>query len=114
MNIEELARVLAAPDGKPAEIVVPGPGEVTCGYTSDLLSDVMANASPACALITIQAHRNTVAVASLIGISAIVICNAREVPDEMSGAARDEGIAVLRCAETQFEVSGRLWTALRA
>jgi hypothetical protein len=34
-------------------------------YTSDLLSDVMANAHDSDLLITIQAHNNTVAVASL-------------------------------------------------
>ncbi|MDR2028056.1 MAG: hypothetical protein LBP93_00815, partial [Treponema sp.] len=35
-------------------------------YTSDLLSDVMANAKEGGALITIQAHKNTVAVATLV------------------------------------------------
>ena len=82
-------------------------------YTSDLLSDVMANAKDGGALITIQAHRNTVAVASLVNIAVIVICNSRPLPDDMLEAAKEEGIAVMRSAENQFIVSGKLWELLR-
>ena len=84
------------------------------GYTSDLLSDVMANAGEDSVLVTIQAHRNTIAVASLAGIRAIVICNGREVPADMVEAAVDEGIAIFRTSMTQFEVSGRLHATLHA
>ncbi|MCL2800549.1 MAG: hypothetical protein FWD28_02150 [Treponema sp.] len=83
--------------------------EVTGAYTSDLLSDVMAHAKDGGALITIQAHKNTVAVASLVNISVIVICNSRPLPDDMLEAAKDEGIAVIRVKENQFNVSGKLW-----
>ncbi|HET7839782.1 MAG TPA: hypothetical protein VFL04_08475 [Rectinemataceae bacterium] len=82
-------------------------------YTSDLLSDVMANAGSGAALVTIQAHRNTIAVASLTGIAAVVVCNGREPPGDMLEAAREEGIAVFSTGQSQFEVSGRLWDALR-
>jgi hypothetical protein len=88
---------------------------LTGAYTSDLLSDVMANAKEGGALITIQAHKNTVAVATLVNITAIILCNNRPLQDnDMLEAARDEGIAVLRTAENQFTVSGRLWAALQA
>ena len=87
--------------------------EMEGGYTSDLLSDVMAHAKAKEVLITIQAHRNTVAVAGLVGAPAIVICNGRPVPEDMIEAAKDEGIAVLRTDLNQYEVSGRLWKALR-
>jgi hypothetical protein len=83
--------------------------EVCGAYTSDLLSDVMAYAKDGGALITIQAHKNTVAVATLVNISVIVICNSRPLPDDMLGAAKDEGIAVIRTKENQFTVSGKLW-----
>ena len=83
--------------------------KVTGAYTSDLLSDVMAHAKDGGALITIQAHRNTVAVASLVNISVIVICNSRPLPEDMLEAAKDEGIAVIRTKENQFTVSGRIW-----
>jgi len=82
-------------------------------YTSDLLSDVMANAKEGGALITIQAHKNTVAVATLVNISVIILCNNRPVQDnDMLDAAKDEGIAVIRTKENQFTVSGKLYAAI--
>jgi hypothetical protein len=81
-------------------------------YTSDLLSDVMAHAREGGALITIQAHKNTVAVATLVNVSVIIICNSRPLPEDMLEAAKDEGIAVIRTAENQYTVSGRLYGLL--
>jgi predicted transcriptional regulator len=82
-------------------------------YTSDLLSDVMANAKEGGALITIQAHKNTVAVATLVNITAILVCNSRPLPEDMLEAAKNEGIAVLLTKENQFTVSGKLYGLLR-
>jgi ACT domain-containing protein len=81
-------------------------------YTSDLLSDVMANAKEGGALITIQAHKNTVAVATLVNVSVIFVCNSRPIPEDMIQAARDEGIAIYRTAENQYAVSGKLYALL--
>lgn len=86
--------------------------EISGAYTSDLLSDVMANAHSDSVLVTIQAHKNTVAVASLLGIAAILVCNGRPVPADMLDSAAAEGIAILRGEGSQFELSGRLWVAL--
>jgi len=87
---------------------------LTSAYTSDLLSDVMANAKEGGALITIQAHKNTVAVATLVNISVIILCNNRPVQDnDMLEAAKDEGIAVIRTKENQFTVSGKLYAAIQ-
>ncbi len=82
--------------------------EITAGYTSDLLSDVMGNAEENSVLITIQAHKNTVAVSSLAGVAAIIICSRRPCPDDMLAAAAAEGLAVFRTAENQFETSARI------
>jgi hypothetical protein len=86
--------------------------ELQSGYTSDLLSDVMARAGQDAVLITIQAHKNSVAVATLVGIRAIVLCNDRPILDDMLEAARNEGIGVFRTGKNQFEVSGLLYTDL--
>jgi hypothetical protein len=96
------------------EYVVGSPDcEISGGYTSDLLSDVMAHAEDGDALITIQAHNNTVAVASHVGAPAIIICNARPIPEQMTNAAREHGIVICRTRLNQFQVSGRLYAALR-
>lgn len=90
------------------------PKEIRGSYTSDLLSDVMSRAKDGYVLITIQAHKNTVAVASMLGLCAVVLCNGRPVPQDMIEAAREEGILLFSTEETQFEASGRLYAALKA
>ncbi len=86
--------------------------EVGGAYTSDLLSDVMGNAQEGQVLITIQAHKNTVAVASLVGAAGILVCNNRPLADDMVAAARDEGIPILVSNESQFVISGKLYRLL--
>jgi hypothetical protein len=85
---------------------------IECAYTSNLLSDVMAHAKEGGALITIQAHKNTVAVATLVNVTVIIICNSRPIPDDMTEAAKNEGIALIRTTENQFTVSGILYRLL--
>ena len=87
--------------------------ELKGAYTSDLLSDVLANAKQqGGALITIQAHRNTVAVATVANISAIIVCNSRPIPEDMLASAKEQGIAILLTKENQFTVSGKLYKLL--
>ena len=86
--------------------------EIKAGYTGDLLSDVMANAPSDSVLVTIQAHKNTIAVATLAGIKAIVICNKRKVPEDMAETAEKEGIAIYATHKDQFTVSAEINTYL--
>jgi hypothetical protein len=81
-------------------------------YTSDLLSDVMGNAQDECVIITIQAHKNTIAVATLKDSPAVIICNNRTIPQEMIDAAKDECIGIFRSDKNQFEISGILYSAM--
>ncbi len=81
---------------------------IKSGYTSDLLSDVLANADDESALITIQAHKNTIAVASITGTTAILVCNDRPIPDDMITAAEESGVALFVTAMNQFETSVHL------
>lgn len=86
--------------------------DVTGAYTSDLLSDVMGNALEGDVLITIQAHKNTVAVANLGALPAIILCNGRTAPEDMREAAEQEGIAIFTTSMNQFITSHRLALAL--
>lgn len=86
--------------------------EVKEAYTSDLLSDVMGNAPEESVLITIQAHKNTIAVASLAGINAVILCNNRKAPEDMLPAAEKECIAILQTEMNQFEASVAVAKAL--
>jgi len=82
--------------------------EVVNGYTSDLLSDVMANAHEGSILITIQAHKNTIAVAHLISASAILICNNRSIPEDMEASAAKEKVALLKTKDNQYTASYKI------
>ncbi|MFO7937257.1 MAG: iron-sulfur binding hydrogenase [Kiritimatiellia bacterium] len=82
--------------------------QVSRAYTSDLLSDVMGHCPEDSILITIQNHRNTVAVSTLVGARAIVIAHNRDVPDDMKKLAAGEGVALLRSDDDQFTLSCRI------
>ncbi|WP_428770262.1 hypothetical protein V1L52_00115 [Treponema sp. HNW] len=86
--------------------------EVITAYAGDLLSDVMGNAGDEAVLITIQAHKNTIAVGSLKDSPAIIICNNRPAADDMLEAAKDEGIALFVSDKNQFEIAGKLYALL--
>jgi hypothetical protein len=104
MKAREVAQLLDA------EMLCGSPdAECSGGYSSDLLSDVMANAEEGSALITIQSHANTVAVASHVDLPLIVICNDRPVPEEMLEAARENDIAICRTSNDQFTTAGLLY-----
>ena len=77
----------------------------TCVYCGDLLSDIMGHAGEDCALVTIQNHLNTIAVCTLAGIEAIVICHNRPIPEDMKVAAEREGVAIVTTPLSQFAAS---------
>jgi len=79
--------------------------EILAGYTSDLLSDVMAHVEEGSVLITIQAHKNTVAVAALTGVAAVIFCNNRPVTDDVLIAAGKASIAIFRTPHNQYMTS---------
>lgn len=102
-----LQDVIAA-GGLESVLVPDGHVEVTGAYTSDLLSDVVAHCPEGAVLVTVQNHKNSVAVCTLVGAPAIVVVHSREIPQDMLDVARREGVALLRTSEDQFNVSCRL------
>ena len=87
--------------------------ELAGGYTSDLLSDVMANLQEGQVLITIQAHKNTIAVASLADAAAVVFCHGRQAASDVIEAAAKEGMALFSSSENQFDTTCRIAASLR-
>ncbi|HAE86213.1 MAG TPA: serine kinase [Anaerolineaceae bacterium] len=79
------------------------------GYVSDMLSCVVAGAPNGCVWVTLLAHSNIVAVATLLEIPAIIITEGAQ-PDETTLARANEmQIALLSTPLPSFEVVGRLW-----
>jgi hypothetical protein len=81
----------------------------TGGYSSDLLSCVMAGAKKGHLWITLQAHLNIVAVAALNEVAAIIITENAQ-PDAASIAkANQQGVILLSTPQATYEVNGQLW-----
>ncbi len=80
-----------------------------CGYTSDLLSCVMAGAPKKSIWITLQAHGNIIAVATLLDLSAVIITEGA-IPDETTiEKANEEGVVLLSTSLPTYAVVGQLW-----
>jgi len=88
--------------------------EVTGGFTSDLLSDVIANADEGALWITVQRHINIVAVAQLKKVAGIVLAG-NAVPDAaVVEKAALEKIFIFQSRDSAFAVSGKLYALLAA
>ena len=83
--------------------------EVTGGYVSDLLSDVMANAKAGHLWVTLQTHQNIVAVASLKEMAGIVLIGGKEPEKQTVAKAEAENIPILLSQDPAFELVGRLY-----
>jgi predicted transcriptional regulator len=80
------------------------------GYCGDLLSEVMANASESCVWLTIQGHQNTVAVAVLREMAAIVVTGGQTPDEETLEKADQEGIPILLWPDSAYQLAGRLYS----
>lgn len=86
--------------------------EITGGYVSDLLSDVMGNADEGQIWITLQTHKNIMAVASLKDLAAIILVKGFK-PDEATMVhSEEEHIPVLGTTLETFEIAGKLFKLL--
>lgn len=79
------------------------------GYTSDLLSCVMAGAAKGSIWVTLQAHINIIAVAALLDVCAVIISEGAMPEAATIEKANSEGIVLLSSSENSFHVVGKLW-----
>jgi predicted transcriptional regulator len=83
--------------------------EVSGGYASDLLSDVIAHSRENNLWLTLQIHVNIVAVASMKGLAGIILVNGREPEEETIQKAEAENLPVMVSPLPTFELAGRLY-----
>ena len=105
MTIQEMAALIEAKDMTPGTDKT---AEVSCGYTCDLLSWVMAHGAAGMAWVTVQTHMNVIAVASLMEMAAVIIPEGIEMEAPSLGKAEEEGITVLESPLTAYEICARL------
>jgi predicted transcriptional regulator len=87
--------------------------EITGGYVSDLLSDVMGNACEGEVWITLQTHQNIIAVAALKELAAIILVRGFMPDNDTIEKSRQESIPVFSTKLDTFTVTGRLFNILK-
>jgi len=85
--------------------------EVEGAYVSDMLSDVMAGAKPGNVWVTIQVHKNIVAVANLVDVSAVIIAGGRVPQDDTLELAGKAKITVFSTDLNTYKLVGKLYEA---
>ncbi|MCQ2283606.1 MAG: serine kinase [Bacteroidales bacterium] len=88
--------------------------EIQGGYVSDLLSDVMGFAKEGNVWVTLQTHKNVIAIASLKELACVLLVKGNKPDDDMLEQAKEEGIPVLGTTEQTFETAGRIYQLLNA
>ena len=83
--------------------------DITGGYVSDLLSDVMAHSHSGNVWITLQTHSNIVAVATLKELAAIILVNARTPDSDTLMRAQEKHVTLLSSPLPAFELVGSLY-----
>ena len=86
-----------------------GERTVSGAYTSDLLSDVIANVKRENIWVTLQTHVNIAAVATLKEVTAIIIVLNKEIDKDTLEKAESEKITILKTALNSFQISGKLY-----
>ncbi|MCF8338327.1 MAG: serine kinase [Bacteroidales bacterium] len=110
MKVSELAEKLGF------EIVSGKEGldkQVVGGYACDLLSDVMGNAGEGQVWVTLQTHKNVMAIASLKDLAAIVLVKGLKPDKDMEAQSHEEGVPVLSTKEEAFETAGRIFELIK-
>ena len=86
--------------------------EVTGGYSSDLLSDVMGNAEEGQVWITLQIHKNIMAVALLKEIAAIILVKGLIPEDDVKEISNQKEIPVLGTSLDAFTLAGKIYSMI--
>ena len=84
--------------------------EISCGYTCDLLSWVMAHGCADMAWVTVQTHMNVVAVAALLDFACVILPNGIHMPADVAAKASEEDIAVLESELDAFSICGLVYS----
>lgn len=101
MKISEMAQKLGW-----EVLTMPDPDlEVKGGYAGDLLSWVMGRAKAGNVWVTIMTNRNILAVATLAGVSAVVVTEGAEIDREIIRLAEAQEINLLRTSAPSFETA---------
>lgn len=87
--------------------------EVSGCYIGDLLSWVMARAQSGNVWLTVIGNINSIAVAALADVSAIVLTENATLDSDAAQRAEMQGIPVFGCAENLYDTAIRVYEMLK-
>lgn len=83
-------------------------------YVSDLLSDVMGNAEMGNVWVTLQTHKNVMAIASLKELACVILVKNLMPSDDTIEQSNEEGIPFLTTDMQTYETVGKIYQLLNA
>lgn len=86
--------------------------EITGPFCCDLLSLAMGRAQKGCAWVTVMAHQNVLAVASLTGAACVILAEGVLPEEAVVHKAAKQDITVLRTGLPVFEAALSVWRLL--
>ena len=91
-----------------------GDGEREIGdvFCCDLLSVAMGKAPSGCAWVTVMSNINTLAVASLADVSAVILAEGAAADPSLTAKAAEQGISVFRTGEPVFRAALSVYSRL--
>ena len=78
--------------------------EISCGYSCDLLSWVLAHGKAGMAWCTVQTHVNVIAVSVLMEMACVILVEGVEPEEASLKKAIDEEMPILATSKTSYEV----------
>lgn len=78
--------------------------EISCGYSCDLLSWVLAHGKQGMAWCTVQTHMNVIAVSVLMEMACVILVESVEIEEASLKKAIQEEMPVLVTDKTAYEV----------
>ena len=88
--------------------------EIKGGYVSDLLSDVMGFAQEGHVWVTLQTHKNVMAIASLKELACVILVKGLTASDDTVEQSNEEGIPFLSTDMQTYETVGKIYQLLNA
>ena len=85
--------------------------EISCGYSCDLLSWVLAHGKQGMGWCTVQSHVNVIAVAVLMEMACVILAEDNHIEAASLAKAEEEGLTVMETAMTAYEICGRMFAA---
>ena len=106
MTVRELMELIGAEN---LNDTAPLDAEITCGYSCDLLSWVLAHGQAGMAWITVQTHLNVIAVAMLMDMACVIIPEGIVLEEATLQKAEEEGVPVFASDKTAYELCGQMF-----